>query len=905
MHASARARTPLEEPRAKELQSLKLPASVLWTPSLVAKRWRTAAPAVGLALALTACATLAQGTSQVVSVVSNAQDSALLTIESTKEVGQIEVGSPYVGIEIHKSFPLLNRISFYYPVANSIDISEDYWKRENFRIMSLGLKVGDSRKRFLQHRVYRVTQSPYSVSFSGNESDSRVRITYEFCRSQPAMVITYEITNTSATAKQYEVYTRLETTLRTSHTYKVIDSAYTDFQDSGSVIRANFPSTETGNAQIFVMNSGLRPSSFTSKANDHAGFASLDDRWLNTAGPLSQQVMQKEKPGKPVAAFTYNKRLAPDSSITIVQIIGSSLQPEARTRTDFLAINYRNEINDYKNHILTEALDRSTIVTGNKDLDFTTRWSKAVLATNSHHLHGQIVPMPAQAEYNFYFTHDALLTDLAAVNFDLGRVKTDLQYIVSLADTDKTIPHAYYWKDTRYKTEFAGKENWNHFWFTLVCARYLRHSGDVGFLARLYPYIEQSINTALKNKGSDDLMWSSRPDWWDIGNNSGPRAYMTILAIRALREFSFISTVLHHDRQESKLREDLADRMNRKLVDTLWDAKLNYLISYYADGKEDRHIYMGSLLASHFNVLDEEKSLKLVTTAKEQLLDEKLGIYTLYPMDLHLLTDYMKFAGDEAGAPYHYANGGIWLHGNAWYALGLISNGLNEDAFAFISRTMTLNGIINSPNGQPALYEYRVSDKNDPAVYGRIDKPQFLWAGGWYLYTLYNLIGLRENEWNLSFSPFIPKGMDSVELTTTVKGAPVIVDIRGAGSTLSSISFDGREIPSAVIPIDIDHLRKIALRLGNPTTPYLTSANALVISPVYHRETKTLEFDLESFEGHLIQLQVVSPAASHTIFVNGIRISSGITESRKNNAYRMNLRHVSTLRRNHYSLTFE
>ena len=67
----------------------------------------------------------------------NGQNKNLLTIESTKEVGQIEVGSPYEGIEIHKSFPLLNRISFYYPVANSIDVSEDYWKSENFRIMNV------------------------------------------------------------------------------------------------------------------------------------------------------------------------------------------------------------------------------------------------------------------------------------------------------------------------------------------------------------------------------------------------------------------------------------------------------------------------------------------------------------------------------------------------------------------------------------------------------------------------------------------------------------------------------------------------------------------------------------------------------------------------------------------------
>ena len=99
---------------------------------------------------------------------------------------------------------------------------------------------------------------------------------------------------------------------------------------------------------------------------------------------------------------------------------------------------------------------------------------------------------------------------------------------------------------------------------------------------------------------------------------------------------------------------------------------------------------MGSLLASHFNLLDDDRNLKLITTAKQNLLDEKIGFYTLFPMDLHLLSDYMGFAGNEAGEPYYYANGGIWPHGNSWYALSLISNGLNADAFKFIKKTMTL-----------------------------------------------------------------------------------------------------------------------------------------------------------------------------------------------------------------------
>ncbi len=835
----------------------------------------------------------------------NGQDKSLLTIESTKEVGQIEVGGPYVGIEIHKSFPLLNRISFYYPVANSIDISEDYWKRENFRIMSVGLKVGNSEKRFLKNQTYKVSQTPYSVSFNGNDLNSEIKIKYEFCKNEPAMVITYEITNSSDTKKDYEVYTRLEATLRTSHTYKVIDSAYTEYQENGSIIRINYPFVETGNSQIFLMNTGMKPSSFTSKKENNKGYKNLDDWWLKNNSPLPEKIIQKENLSEPVAAYIYKKQVAPKASIKIIQIIGSSLISEAIEKTDYLSKNYQKEVDEYEDYILKEALDKNIIVTSNKDFDFTSRWAKAVLTTNAHYLNGKIVPMPAQAEYNFYFTHDALLTDLAAVNFDLDRVKYDLKYIISLADTNKVIPHAYYWKDTTYKTEFAGTENWNHFWFTLVCVRYLRHSGDKEFLNQLYPYIEKSIETAMKNKGEDDLMWSFRPDWWDIGNNFGPRAYMTILAVRALREFNYLSTILNKENSKLKFYEELANRMNKKLVNSLWDDKLNYLISYFEDGSKDTHIYMGSLLASHFNLLDADKNLKLITTAKENLLDEKLGIYTLFPMDLHLLIDYMKFAGNEAGDPYHYANGGIWPHGNSWYALSLVSNGLNDDAYKFIRKTMTLNGIINSPNGQPALYEYRISDKNDPAIYGKIDKPQFLWAGGWYFYTLYNLFGLRENEWNISFSPFIPEGMDSVQLTVTINRVPVLVNINGKGSKLSSIKYDGIEIPSAIIPSNINNVKKISLKLGDSNSPYLNSANAIVIAPMYDKKTKTLEFELESFEDHLIELQIISPIEVQSVFINGSQFITGITESKKNNVNEINLRHTSDLKRNHYSIKFK
>ena len=793
------------------------------------------------------------------------QEKNSLHIISKKEIGQIEVGNPYVGIEIHKSFPMLNRISFYYPVANSLDISKDYWKRENYRIMNVGLKIGNAPKEFLKNEIYQVDQTPYSVSFSKTEGDAKINIGYEFCKDEPAMLITYSFTNNSKAAKNFEVYTRLTTVLRTSHTYQEFDSASSEYNSGNNTLSLDYNYIETGRAKVFISNTGAKPDSYTSTIP--VGYKSVDQFWLENSS-LPDMIIPSGQEAKSCAAFLYKKKLQPGEALVIKQVIGSIKISDGEKKISGILSNYQQQISSYEKYVLDESFNKYPFITGDSDLDFSAAWARAILAVNKHYIDGNIVPMPCPAEYNFFFTHDMLLTDLAAVNFDLKRVKRDLSYIISHADKNKIIPHAYYWKDTAFKTEFAGTENWNHFWFILLSARYLRHSGDVKFMNELYPYIMKSVETALKNKGKDGLMWSMRPDWWDIGNNSGPRAYMTILAARALRELTYINTRLKKSSSEIQKYNDIADTLNKNLVAKLWDDSLKYLISYYNDGSEDKHIYMGSLLALHFDLFNKNRDLELLNTAKKYLLDKKLGIYDLYPMDFNKLIDFMHFAGNEAGNPYYYANGGIWPHGNSWYALALIKNGLNYSAYNFIKRTMTIEGIDNSPNGQPAMYEYRVSDKDNPKVYGKIDKPQFLWAGGWYLYTIYNLFGLRENVWNISFSPYIPEDMKSISFPLTYNGKVIKVEVNGKGNELASIRYNGKQIPSSIIPADITDLTKINIEVGKTLIPYISSADGMILSPEYNSKSKTLEFTTKSFKNNKNDIEVVSPYKALKVFAN-------------------------------------
>jgi glycogen debranching enzyme len=414
---------------------------------------------------------------------------------------------------------------------------------------------------------------------------------------------------------------------------------------------------------------------------------------------------------RPVAVFLYHKVLEPNENMKIVQLIGMDRIGEGIKVVKYLKEHYMDEVNQYKQHIYDKVYNSPAISTGDSVLDKSTKWAKAILTANQHYIDDEIIPMPCPAEYNFYFTHDVLLTDLAATLFDVDRVKKDLTYIIEHASTNNIIPHAYYWKNNAYHTEWTGSDNWNHFWFILLAGSYYRHSGDIETLEMLLPYIKTSLKQVLNNKKEDNLLWASHPDWWDAGGSYGPRAYMTILAIQAIKEFIFISYSLYNDSEDLLEYENLAEAMIMQLNNRLWDEELGYLINYYKDGTQDSHLYTGSLLAVHFGQLDTARRETLMKTAESTLLDKQIGIYNVYPMDFHNLEDFLEFQSGEAGEPYLYFNGGVWPHGNAWYALGLKKTGRTSDAFEFLKNVMSIDGIIHSPNGQPAMYEYRNSNR--------------------------------------------------------------------------------------------------------------------------------------------------------------------------------------------------
>ncbi|UCH09411.1 MAG: hypothetical protein JSU61_09240 [Fidelibacterota bacterium] len=776
----------------------------------------------------------------------------------------LEVGGPFVGLAFHHSHMIPQRISFYYPVANSIDHSRDYWIRDTSHVMDWSLSIGGRPEIMLGREPSPFVYAPYAVTFMDTNAAYSLTADYRFCKDQPAMVQTIILRNITDEAQDFRFDYRLRTGIRTCHTYKVVNQAQTDISGNQQVMYACFHDPDTRGACIFIANAGEVP--------------------ISAEGYQNSDI--------PYSRYIYEKRLKPGEELTVVLLIGSTGAEESSEVVEYLIDNYEQEVARYQESIDSKVLRTSKVETGDPQTNHSVAWAKAVMEANKHYLDGELVPMPCPAEYNFYFTHDVLVTDLAAVYFDITRVRDDLDYIMRHADDEHVIPHAYYWKDGRYVTEYASSDNWNNFWLILVTASYLRHSVDIDFVSQLYPYVSKSLERALLTREDDGLMWSYRPDWWDIGHNYGPRSYMTILAIQAIREYIYISLRLDKDLARLPELAAAADTMEIALTERLWNSDLNYLVNYHEDGSLDRHYYIGSLLAAHYNLLDGDRRAALVNSAATLMVDPQVGIYNAYPMDFEQWGEFMRFRGNEAGAKYYYFNGGIWPQGNAWYALALIAQDQLDDARIFINQVMSLHGILNGPNGQPAYYEVRNANRDNPSEYGRIDKPQFLWAGAWYLYSLYNLFGVRENGWDITIDPYLAPDQAQNKYTLFINNNSLLVSVSGKGETIRSMRIGTNDCYSAVLPSELEDVGTLEFKLGTPQYPYLAESEAMLHHCEYSKGA--LIAALSAFPGHRSENVVISPRIPDSVTLNGEPLAADWTAEQGSDYFTLRIPVVHT-----------
>jgi hypothetical protein len=748
--------------------------------------------------------------------------------------------------------------------------------------------VDEGPRTWLGKRPWGYRLSPHSARFFATEGDLSLTLAYDFCLNEPAAVMSLTIRNAGSSAHAAEVYAHTALVLRSCQTYARFDSARARSTADGIV--ASFDECALARSSVAVQNVGVQPASWTSDASALALSDTGWSNWIAGAGQLAGAPSPAGERSRAAAAFVYRVALPPGDSATITQLLSSAAREEIDRTMERLRATWREEVARYDSAVRSAA-DRGLFRSGDPWTDRSVSYSKALLESNQHFLDGAIVPMPCPAEYNFMFTHDMLLTDLSAIVFDPRRVRRDLLHLLTLS-RDSVLSHAYYWKDDAFVTEDCAPGNWNHLWFVLAAASYLRHTLDTATVTELMPVISKGIALTLTRRRGN-LMMGNEPDWWDFGHAEGTRAYLTILTIRALEEYQYLGSVLGLEAPALRGYEQVAADLRTGLRDELWDDTASYLYNT-TGGLRDRHVYMGPLLAAAYRTLPHDLARRLVGTARRELLDPAIGVRTVAPADFH--TDSVKkfynVKGNEAGDPYLYANGGVWYLGNAWYAWALRAAGEPDSAFAFYRRTMTVDGITQSPRGQPALYEYRFSDTAAPD-HGWVDKPTMMWSAGFCIGTAYRMIGVDENAWNVSVGGGLPRALNAVE-ADYVCGATKRIGVSGQGTSIARILVDGMLMPSRVIPRGASGARSIQIEHGSVRFPYLDGVNAVLHDAKLDSVGRTLSLTLSSFEGHATAVNVVSPWSPGAASLNGAKVAVTAGEPEHQGAKRLSLGYRAT-----------
>ena len=217
---------------------------------------------------------------------------------------KIEVGGPFAGVEFHHSACLPQRISFYYPVANSIDLSTDYWRRDTTFVMAAGLRFGNEKKIWLGRDSLPLSLTPYRVEFFKEDSTKDIRIVYQFAMTKPVLVISFIIRNKTAFSQSLDFETHLETTLRTSHSFSRKNRAWTTYDPQTETVFTYHTEEETGKAALFVTNAAAKPVSFST-----IGPLANDLYFSDSPWPDGQKLIPAESPAASATRLLYKEEL--------------------------------------------------------------------------------------------------------------------------------------------------------------------------------------------------------------------------------------------------------------------------------------------------------------------------------------------------------------------------------------------------------------------------------------------------------------------------------------------------------------------------------------------------------------------------------------------------------------------
>jgi len=459
---------------------------------------------------------------------------------------------------------------------------------------------------------------------------------------------------------------------------------------------------------------------------------------------------------------------------------------------------------------IVKGITNSTFSCNNKDIENAYNLAVKIVSAN---VRGGI--LAAGAEYNAGWTRDCAINNMFGVSF-----------------VNPTVAKSSMWSVTNNKTSI-GAEYWDRIIWVLAAMDYYKVNGDLDFLNQAYICSSNSMaiqeanyfdNTYGLFKGpsvfNDGISGYPQPVYDPTINSGAAESHPNTKLIKCLS-----TNCVYYGAYMSLI--DMGRILNVSAVtiqgyQTKADAIKANILKYLYSENENKTYYLidnlgntakyqeglGISFATLLGILTPEQAQKVI----KGVTVSKFGIMSIYPI-------FSDFSPAKPGRH----NNIIWPHVNAYFAQAAISVG---DTASFKTE---LNGVthlaLDKDKGNSDFCEVYNPYTGIPdggwqngGHWPKITRQT--WCATGYMNMVYNgLLGIRFKTDGITFSPFLPDGVNSLELKDIpYRQAVLDIIVKGNGTNIKSFSLNGVKQSTFKIDATIQGANKIEIELENTTS---------------------------------------------------------------------------------------
>ncbi len=404
--------------------------------------------------------------------------------------------------------------------------------------------------------------------------------------------------------------------------------------------------------------------------------------------------------------------------------------------------------------------------------------------------------LAAGGDYGGEWTRDIAINSWNGVS--LLRPKIAEQSLWSVTINKDTIGHQYWDKII---------------WAIAACNHYLV-TGDKMFLTQAYKCSANTIEQLEKiaydqNYGlfmgpsvfNDGIAAYPEPVYEPNNHSSGTLDHKNSYRIKCLSTnciyygayvaLGKMSGFLNEKTEVVNSYQQKAETLKKYILKNFYNSDKN-TFNYLIDQNGKAHSYqeaLGISFAVIFGIIDGEKADRLI----ENSVVSKYGITSITP-------DFPRYSKDKPGRH----NNLIWPMVNGFFAKASIAAG-NYKSFSHELNSLThlaldedkgnynFREIFNPNSGKPDGGYQDWGDER-PNFHWESCKEQTWSATAYISMVLNGLFGMKFNEQSLSFAPFLPEEIQSIEIKNLAyRDSKLNISVKGKGFTIDSFILDGKK----------------------------------------------------------------------------------------------------------------